>query len=154
MPLKVKACCYGVLSAWTSLSLAVLPDTLPAKPPVRVVSSHDIAAWSFGLVFVLSLFFLCVWAVRKMGGITASGAQKMRLLGGLSLGMREKVMLLQVGRKQLILGVTPGRIETLLVLEGEDCLQQEPVFPAIAESGTGFAEKMAQLLAKQPTQKQ
>ena len=72
----------------------------------------------------------------------------MRLLGGLSLGMREKVILLQVGKKQLVLGVTPSRIETLLVLEGEDCLLKEEALPA--SEGAGFSQKLMQALAARP----
>jgi len=49
--------------------------------------------------------------------------------------MREKVVLLQVGKKQLLLGVTPGRIDTLHVLEGEDCLNTDTPQVNIAESG-------------------
>ena len=60
--------------------------------------------------------------MRKLSGISAGGTEKMRIVGGLSLGMREKVILLQVGKKQLVLGVTPGRIDALHVLEGDDCL--------------------------------
>ncbi len=63
--------------------------------------------------------------MRKLSGITGSGVEKMRIVGGLSLGMREKVILLQVGKKQLVLGVTPGRIDALHVLEGDDCLTRD-----------------------------
>ena len=68
----------------------------------------------------------------------------MRVIGGLSLGMWEKVILLQVGKKQLILGVTPGRIETLHVLEGDDCLIKEETVSTVAE--TGFAQKLLQAM--------
>jgi flagellar protein FliO/FliZ len=97
-----------------------------------------------GLLVVLSVFFLCVWGVRKLNGLTVGGAEKMRVVGGLSLGMREKVVLLQVGRKQLLLGVTPGRIETLHVLEGDDCLMKEENASLTAD--TGFAQKFLQAL--------
>jgi flagellar protein FliO/FliZ len=108
------------------------------------VASGDIAVWSIGLLIVLSVFFLCVWGVRKLSGLTVSSAGKMRVVGGLSLGMREKVILLQVGKKQLILGVTPGRIETLHVLEGDDCLIKEETAPATAE--TDFAQSVLQAI--------
>jgi flagellar protein FliO/FliZ len=49
----------------------------------------------------------------------------MHIVDGISLGMREKIMLLQLGKKQLVIGVTPGKIETLYVLEGEECLRRD-----------------------------
>jgi flagellar protein FliO/FliZ len=114
------------------------------KQSARTVASGDIAMWSIGLLIVLSVFFLCVWGVRKLSGLSVSGAEKMRVVGGLSLGVREKVILLQVGNKQLILGVTPGRIETLHVLEGDDCLLKEETSSTNAD--TGFAQKLLQAI--------
>lgn len=107
----------------------------PSKQTVRaMVSSADIAQWSIGLLVVLGVYFLCIWGVHKFGGLHASGAGKMRVVGGLSLGMREKVILLQVGKKQLVLGVTPGRIQTLHVLEGDDCLVRDDSAPKAAKA--------------------
>lgn len=109
----------------------------------RTVGSAEIVQWSISLTVVLMIFFACVWGLRKLNGLNAGGAEKMRVLGGVSLGMREKVMLLQIGKKQLLLGVTPGRIETLLILEGDDCLFKEAASP-IATSG--FAQKLLQAI--------
>ncbi len=109
---------------WFPACFAVPGADVP-KQTVRTVSSGDMLHWSVGLLIVLSIFFLCVWAMRKLSGITVNGAEKMRVVGGLSLGMREKVILLQIGKKQLVLGVTPGRIDALHVLEGDDCLNSE-----------------------------
>jgi len=141
MPVKIMLCWF--LFLWFPGSEA-MPGTDIPKQTARTVASGDIAAWGMGLLIVLSVFFLCVWGVRKLSGLTVSGAEKMRVLGGLSLGLREKVILLQVGKKQLILGVTPGRIETLHVLEGDDCLIKEETVSTTAE--TGFAQKLLQAI--------
>jgi flagellar protein FliO/FliZ len=139
---KITLC--GFLLLWLPVSLAVIPDTARTNPPPRGISSTEIMAWGGGLLIVLGVFFLCVWCVRKLGNLNVSGAGQMRMIGGLSLGMRERVILLQVGKKQLVLGVTPGRIEALLVLEGDNCLQKgEPKSP---NTDPGFAQKLAQTL--------
>lgn len=137
MPVKIIPCWF--LFWWLPLCVAAPGSDMP-KQAAGTVASGDIAVWSIGLLIVLSVFFLCVWGVRKLSGLTVSGAEKMRVIGGLSLGLREKIILLQVGKKQLILGVTPGRIETLHVLEGEDCLIKQETVSASAE--TGFAQKL------------
>lgn len=143
----VKSVLCLLLVLWFPGSEAISATDLP-KQSARTVASGDIATWSFGLLMVLSIFFLCVWGVRKLNGLTVSGAEKMRVVGGLSLGMREKIILLQVGKKQLVLGVTPGRIETLHVLEGDDCLLKEETVSAAAE--TGFAQKLLQAIKACP----
>lgn len=145
MPVRIILC--WLLFWWFPVCFAMPGADIP-KQTARIVASGDIVVWSIGLLIVLSVFFLCVWGVRKLGGLTAGGAEKMRVVGGLSLGMREKVILLQVGKKQLILGVTPGRIETLHVLEGEDCLIKEETLSATAE--TGFAQKLIHAIKARP----
>jgi flagellar protein FliO/FliZ len=142
MPVKTALC--WLVSLWLPISYA-LPGADVSKQPVRAVTSGDVAAWGFGLLVVLGIFFLCVWGVRRLSGLSVIGGQKMQMVGGLSLGMREKVILLQVGKKQLVLGVTPGRIETLLVLEGEDCLQT-----LSTATETGFAQKLMQAAKARP----
>lgn len=90
----------------------------------RTLSAGDMAAWALALLLVLAIFLLVAWGVSRISGMTRL-AGKMRIVGGLSLGMREKVVLLQVGSKQLLLGVTPGRIDTLYVLEDQDDLPND-----------------------------
>ncbi len=143
MPGKMSA--VWLLFWWFPACFAVVPGADVPKQAVRTVSSGDMLHWSVGLLIVLSIFFLCAWGVRKLSGITVGGgSEKMRIVGGLSLGMREKVILLQVGKKQLILGVTPGRIDTLHVLEGDDCLNREE--PSAMNVDTGFAQKLMQVM--------
>jgi flagellar protein FliO/FliZ len=145
MPVKANLCWLALL--WLPVSFA-MPDASIPKPSAREVTSGDIASWGISLLVVLGVFFLCIWGVRKLNGLTVNGTQKMRMLGGLSLGMREKVILLQVGKKQLVLGVTPGRIETLLVLEGEDCLLRDE--PLSASGETGFTQRLMQAVNARP----
>lgn len=145
MPAKISLC--WLLLLWLPVSLAVPATDIP-KPSAREVTPGDIAGWGVSLLVVLGIFFLCIWGVRKLSGLTINSTQKMRLLGGLSLGVREKVILLQVGKKQLVLGVTPGRIETLLVLEGEDCLLKEESLSATGE--TGFTQRLMQAVNARP----
>lgn len=129
---------------WWIPSCFAAPGVDAPKQAVRTVSSGDMLHWMVGLLIVLSVFFLCVWAMRKLSGVSVNGTEKMRIVGGLSLGMREKVILLQVGKKQLILGVTPGRIDALHVLEGDDCLNREE--PVSMSMDTGFAQKLMQVM--------
>ncbi|HEY8036516.1 MAG TPA: flagellar biosynthetic protein FliO [Methylobacter sp.] len=129
---------------WWIPSCFAVPGVDAPKQAVRTVSSGDMLHWIVGLLIVLSIFFLCVWGMRKLSGMTPNGAEKMRIVGGLSLGMREKVILLQVGKKQLILGVTPGRIDALHVLEGDDCLGKDD--PVSMSMNSGFAQKLAQVM--------
>ncbi|MEI7840336.1 MAG: flagellar biosynthetic protein FliO [Methylococcaceae bacterium] len=107
-----------------------------------LISSSDFLTWAVGLLVVLAIFAVCVWAIRQLQSATQIDGERLQIVGGLSLGMREKLVLVQAGKKQLILGVTPNRIEMLHVLEGDDCLHKITVEP----SENSFAYKLKQVM--------
>lgn len=113
---------------------------------VHEFSNLNVLNWLLALGMVLGLFFACVWMLRKFSNSNGqSNPDKMRIVGGIALGLREKVVLLQVGNKQLVLAVTPGRIETLTVLDGDDCLvNSTPASQSLAD--TQFAQKLMQAI--------
>jgi flagellar protein FliO/FliZ len=131
------------LMFWWFPACFAVPGADVPKQAVRTVSSGDMLHWGMALLIVLAIFFFCVWGMRKLSGMSAGGTEKMRIIGGLSLGMREKVILLQVGKKQLVLGVTPGRIDALHVLEGDDCLTNEP---SSIDKDSGFSAIVQQVI--------
>ncbi len=110
-----------LLSLYGSLNVS-LAGTDSTAAIQTTIGASEVLRWSSALLFVLMLFFLCVWMLRKTTGMYSVTAQQMRVIGGLSLGAKERVVLLQVGSKQLLLGVTPARIDTLHILEGDECL--------------------------------
>jgi len=112
---------------------------------VKTIDVGDLLNWSIGLVIVLGLFFLLTWLMKKLSGGSVAGSGQMQIIGGLSLGVREKIVLLKVGNQQLVLGVSPGRIEKLHVLQGEDCLETQA---NTNSSGTenNFANKLSQIM--------
>ena len=71
----------------------------------------------FGLVVVIALILGLAWVLRKYGRLPMTNQVEMKVLGGLSLGTRERAVLIQVEGHRLLLGVAPGRVETLHVLD-------------------------------------
>jgi flagellar protein FliO/FliZ len=55
--------------------------------------------------------------MRKMQGIGVVSGQRMQVISALSVGARERVVLIQVGEKQMLLGVAPGRVNYIKELE-------------------------------------
>lgn len=70
-----------------------------------------------GLLLVLLLIVVIGWVIRRMGGMTSLGGQSMKIIAALSVGSREKVLLIEVGDKQILLGVAPGRVSCLQTFE-------------------------------------
>lgn len=69
---------------------------------------------SLSLVAVIGLIFLAGWLSRKLqGGRTGRGARRLRCLEVLSLGPRERVLLLEVEGRRLVVGSGAGGLRTL-----------------------------------------
>ncbi len=123
---------------------AISPVYAAVEKATNTLSSAHVLNWALGLIVVLCLFFACVWLVRKTGTLSINTKTNMKVVSGLSLGMREKLILVQLGEKQLVLGVTPGRIDKLLVLEGNDQLFKD----TLGKGADGdFSKKLKQVLA-------
>ena len=107
------------------------------------VTSMDALSVSTGLIFILLLIFSLAWFMRKMGYSNISGQGQLNILATLNLGQKEKIALIQVGRQQLLVGITATQINTLHVLD-------EPLDTVDAQTGTGnkshFANKMTEIL--------
>ncbi|MGY6277679.1 flagellar biosynthetic protein FliO [Methylomonas sp. MgM2] len=118
-------------------------ENLQRQTKAGVVSYADVLQWMLSLGAVLLIFGLFVWMLRKAGQFSIHGKSDLAIIAGLSLGMREKLVLVKVGKKQLLLGVTPGRVDKLMELEGEERLFQSRA--DISGAGT-FANRLQQVL--------
>lgn len=123
--------------AWADDAVALPRQT------ASVVSSSDVLQWLVALLLVLGVFLLSVWLLRKSGSLGFAGKGQLAILAGLPLGMREKLVLVKVGEKQLLLGVSSGRIDKLLELDGD---QRLFLSGDQAEESAEFAKKLLQAM--------
>ena len=90
----MKRLCWGILvfvqEVWGA-------DIQPAAS-VQGISYDNMLNALFSLLLVLGIFFVCAWVIRKTGRIYGLGRNNLRVVTGVSLGMREKVVLLQVAK--------------------------------------------------------
>jgi flagellar protein FliO/FliZ len=82
-----------------------------------------------GLAVVLGLLAAAAWAARRfrLTGRVRSGL--IEIESGISLGTREKVVLLRVGQEQVLVGVSPAGMRTLHVLRSAP-----GAFPAVLDA--------------------
>ena len=53
------------------------------------------------------------WAYRRYGYIAAANVSSLKVVSAISLGGKEKAVLLQVGEDQVLLGVSPGYVRKI-----------------------------------------
>jgi flagellar protein FliO/FliZ len=69
------------------------------------------------LLLVVVLIVITAWLIRRFSGATFSRNGALKLLGGISVGQRERIVLVQAGEVQLLLGVAPGEVRTRHVVD-------------------------------------
>jgi len=111
----------------------VLSPPDPMSSVVRVVFT---LAGMIALIFLLAYFAKRLQGMNKSGlGAFSSQGKMIQTLATVSLGLKEKISLIQVGEQQLLIGITSQSIQTLLVLDQpikqEDIEQKTPAFQAI-----------------------
>ena len=59
----------------------------------------------FGLAVVLGFIYGLAWVLKKYSRLPGSNQVEMKILGGISLGTRERVVLVQVEGKKILRGL-------------------------------------------------
>jgi flagellar protein FliO/FliZ len=72
---------------------------------------------TLSLVLVLAAVFAAAWLLRRLKTISKFSSGPIEIVADVSVGPKERAVLVQVGGKQLLLGVAPGRVTTLHVLD-------------------------------------
>lgn len=66
-----------------------------------------------GLVVVIGFVFGCAWLARKFGLQGGKRSGLVKVVGGASLGNKERVAVVEVGDTWLVLGAGPGNVRLL-----------------------------------------
>ncbi|BBV98281.1 MULTISPECIES: flagellar biosynthetic protein FliO [Pseudomonas] len=133
----------AVLLASNACLAAATPAATPATPPGSL--GGQLAQMVFGLLLVVGLIFFLAWMLRRLQSTAVKGGQVIEIVGSRAIGPRDRLLLVQVGKEQILIGHTPGSIEALHVLA-------EPVeVPDGARQATPeFAQRLMELMGKNP----
>ncbi|MBS7663054.1 flagellar biosynthetic protein FliO [Pseudomonas lalucatii] len=132
----------GVFGALPLTALAAEPAAQAASPLADGGMAGQLVQLLLGLLLVIGLIFLLAWLMRRLQQVGPRGGQVIRVLASQALGPRDRLVLVQVGQEQILLGLTPGRITPLHVMA-------EPVhLPDGQPASTEFAQRLMELLGK------
>jgi flagellar protein FliO/FliZ len=115
----------------------------------KTTSASQLANLLGGLVLMVGLIYGLSWFVRRFnqGGFMQNSTIKM--LATMPLGTRERLMLVDVGGKQILLGITAQSINSLHVFETPIVTAAD----ASTKSPSDFSQKLMALLQKKELQK-
>ncbi len=101
------------LSYFVPLILATLGSSAFAAETAPVSPSGGFLQIATALLLVLGLVVMAAWLMRRLGPMNAGNKIPVKIIGGISVGNRERVMVVEVGDQWLILGVTASNINNL-----------------------------------------
>lgn len=67
------------------------------------------------LLVVFVCLFAVIYLLRRVNRVGGGNASVLRVIGSASVGQRERVVLIEAGKEQLLLGVAQGSVRTLHV---------------------------------------
>lgn len=117
-PVLLAARRMGATVAFFSLLLCTNASVLASDqtvPPVVATSGFaSMLQVIFGLGLVMAAIAGTAWLLRKFAPGQVAGSGAIRVVGGVAVGPKERVVLVDVGETRLVLGVAPGHVSTLL----------------------------------------
>lgn len=102
---------------------------LPVAAMAETTNTPGVSAGTYvqamlALGLIVSLLLGTAWLARKVSGGRGFGQAGMRVIGGLALGPRERIVLVEVADTWLVIGIVPGQIRTLHTLPKGDALPE------------------------------
>ncbi len=118
----------------------VAPVPMAAAPTAAGSLLQTVAALAAVLAIVMGL----AWMLKRFGPKTITGGSTVRLVGALSVGARERILVVEVGDQWIVVGASPGRMNALATLPRQEA---DPLAPNTLQA-TNFAEWFKQTIDK------
>ena len=127
---------------------------VPAAPPTNsaataaVASAGSLTQVALVLVLVLGLIAGAAWLLKRLGVARNPGGTTVRIVSGVSLGNRERILVVEVADQWIVVGVAPGCINTLATMPRQEstAISAGPGIPT--PSGSNFALWLKQTMDK------
>ncbi|UGQ45219.1 flagellar biosynthetic protein FliO [Massilia endophytica] len=127
-----------------ALAGARAPAVSPAAAPSAVGSLLQTV---LALAVVLGLLVGLAWMLKRFGPRHITGGTTVKLVGALSVGARERILVVEVGEQWIVVGASPGRMNALATLPRQET-PDLPEQPHGALPAANFAEWFKQTIEK------
>ncbi len=85
-----------------------------------VSASTGLLQIGLALAAVIGLMLLAAWLMKRLGPIATNNRVAMKIVGGMSLGNRERIIVVEIADQWMVLGVTAQQITSLANLPKQE----------------------------------
>lgn len=98
-------------------SLIFLPGVAGAAETASISAAGSAVQVTFGLIVVLGIMMLIAWLFKRYAPGIGQNSSVARIVGGVSVGNRERVLVIEVADRWLVVGVSPSQVTSIANLE-------------------------------------
>lgn len=96
-----------------SINAQAAQPATTVSPLASPITSGSMLQVLFGLILVLGAIAGTAWLLRRIAPGQTSAGGVLKLVGGMMVGQKERLVLVEIGETWLVLGVAPGQVNTL-----------------------------------------
>jgi flagellar protein FliO/FliZ len=94
-----------------------------------------------GLIVVLGCMAGAAWMLRRFGLAKSSSAGTVKVIGGVNVGTRERVLVVEVGDQWIVVGVAPGRVNALTTMPRQEGIAMPDATAPIANNFSAWLKQ-------------
>jgi flagellar protein FliO/FliZ len=113
----MKTALTSVLKKALGLALLCLSSRVLAQGASSPSTALNMLPMLLGLLIVLAIIVALAWLVKKISHINGGGHSVARIVGGVSVGTRERVVVLEIANRWIVVGVASGQVSAIANLD-------------------------------------
>lgn len=133
----------NVMNRMMFVALPAVPLTAVATPSTQISNQLNppagipgVLEFGASLLLVIVAIFVVGWFYARMQGMRGGSSSVFNIIASQSLGSKERIILVEVGKKQIVVGITSASMQALHVFD-------ESIRAAdLAPNKSGFAERL------------
>jgi flagellar protein FliO/FliZ len=138
----------------TAVFLSALLLVQSSHAQSSLAQSHSVSPTTgviqilLALSFVIFLMLAIAWLIKRIGPGMIRQQLPMKVIGGMRIGNREKVMVIEVADQWLVLGITAQQINTLATLPKQELNEPNEAKEAETATNNPFANWLKTTMEK------
>lgn len=125
---KLTVYCAVTLLVWSpqvAFSDSALGSSSNAQAAPSLLPPGYLLNVVLALAAVIAAFFAMTWLLKRMGSVGGRANGAIELSAALSVGSKERIVLVKAGGKRMLLGVAPGCVQMLHLFDNADAADDD-----------------------------